>query len=996
MNVVRERATVRAAGPETRPLSHASARVGFRMGAAARQLGVAVSLWPIHLSVLRGLWVLACVAVAGGASPAAASVDEYLGKPIGSVRIAVEGRETNDPVLVSVVETVAGQPLSMVQVRESIAHLFSLARFEDARVDATLENGRVAVRYELTPIHPVTAIRFTGTDVPGVDTGALRRAIVDRYGVSPPLSRSADMARIVVDALREHGYLRATVTPQAVTEHTPDRAILTFSVEPGSRAVIGSVDLNGRATVSTGQLLGRLGLRIGAPYERNALSARIERYIADRRRAGYYEAKIVPEVRLTDEDRVAHIALTISSGPRVRVVFTGDPLPTDKREDLVPVQREGSVDEDLLEDASNRIEEQLRAQGYRDALAPHTRAEVNGELVITFTIKRGQQYRVTTYEISGNASLPLPEFAALLRLAEGQPFSSARLDADVSTIEELYHRRGFASARAVSAIEVVTPAAAPIPVIARIVVNEGVRTMVDAVTFTGNNAVSEATLRAVVGAQPGVPFVPGQVAVDRDAMLLAYQNLGYESASVDAGLQFEDDNTRVNIRYAIREGPQVFVDHVLIVGNIRTSTSTIERELQVKPGAPFSLGAINESQRRLTTLGLFRRARITELRHGDENRRDLLVSIEEAPPTTVGYGGGVEGKLRVVTDPQGAATEEIDIAPRAFFEIGRRNLFGSNRSANLFTSVSLHSKHSTAAGVTEYRAVGTFREPHLFNSAADAFVNVTLEQQLRSSFNFNRRSASAVIARHLTRDVSLTGNYQIQQTSVFDLLNLEDRPLIDRTFTQFLLSSFSGSLIRDTRNDPVDPASGEYMSGNGQVAARAIGSEVGFVKSFVTAQLFRTLPTANRIVLAGNARLGLATGFTTLEQLPASERFFAGGDTTVRGFALDHLGVRHVPAQPGDTLDSEGLPIGGNGLVIFNAELRAGVGGGSQLVGFFDTGNVFARAAEIDLGELRSAVGGGVRYKSPFGPIRFDLGFKVHRQPGEGLTAWFVSFGQAF
>src|SRR5688572_13649141 len=101
-------------------------------------------------------------------------------------------------------------------------------------------------------------------------------------------------------------------------------------------------------------------------------------------------------------------------------------------------------------------------------------------------------------------------------------------------------------------------------------------------------------------------------------------------------------------------------------------------------------------------------------------------------------------------------------------------------------------------------------------------------------------------------------------------------------------------------------------------------------------------------------------------------------------------------SQPVDTLDSEGLPIGGNGLVIFNAELRTTIRGGSQVVGFLDTGNVFARASEIDLTELRSAVGAGVRYKSPFGPIRFDLGFKVNRQQGEGRTAWFVSFGQAF
>jgi outer membrane protein insertion porin family len=103
-----------------------------------------------------------------------------------------------------------------------------------------------------------------------------------------------------------------------------------------------------------------------------------------------------------------------------------------------------------------------------------------------------------------------------------------------------------------------------------------------------------------------------------------------------------------------------------------------------------------------------------------------------------------------------------------------------------------------------------------------------------------------------------------------------------------------------------------------------------------------------------------------------------------------------VPPQQGDTLDQDGVPIGGNGLVIFNAELRAPVTGGLGVVGFLDTGNVFAHASDLTFGQLRSAVGGGIRYKSPFGPIRLDLGFKVNRQPGEGLTAWFISFGQAF
>ena len=131
-----------------------------------------------------------------------------------------------------------------------------------------------------------------------------------------------------------------------------------------------------------------------------------------------------------------------------------------------------------------------------------------------------------------------------------------------------------------------------------------------------------------------------------------------------------------------------------------------------------------------------------------------------------------------------------------------------------------------------------------------------------------------------------------------------------------------------------------------------------------------------------------------VKDLPASERFFAGGDTTVRGFAIDQLGTP-------DTIDKDGIPIGGSALVIFNVELRVPVGGGVGVVGFFDSGNVFERTTDIDLGQLRSAVGLGLRYRSPVGPIRLDIGFKVNRRdlvPGrpEKWAVWHISLGQAF
>jgi outer membrane protein assembly factor BamA len=225
------------------------------------------------------------------------------------------------------------------------------------------------------------------------------------------------------------------------------------------------------------------------------------------------------------------------------------------------------------------------------------------------------------------------------------------------------------------------------------------------------------------------------------------------------------------------------------------------------------------------------------------------------------------------------------------------------------------------------------------------------------------------------------------------------------------------SVTRDTRDDPFGPGSGLFLSATGQVAARRIGSEVGLTKSTFTAQIFKTLPRTNRMVFAASARLGLAAAFArqvvrtdaagqpvpgadgqpivdVFEEVPASERFFAGGDTTVRGFILDQLGTP-------ETIDQDGFPIGGNGLSIFNAELRIPVRGGLGAVGFFDAGNVFARATDISLADLRGAVGVGIRYQSPVGPIRVDVGFKTTRReivPGvpEKLAVWHISLGQAF
>ena len=270
----------------------------------------------------------------------------------------------------------------------------------------------------------------------------------------------------------------------------------------------------------------------------------------------------------------------------------------------------------------------------------------------------------------------------------------------------------------------------------------------------------------------------------------------------------------------------------------------------------------------------------------------------------------------------------------------------------------------------------------------------------------------------MTRTLSLAGRYSFDRTRLFDeQIAPEDQNDIDRLFPRVRLSAFSASAIHDTRDDALDPARGGMVGIDGEVAARSIGSEVGFAKTFLHGFIYRRLPSTRRIVFAGGARLGVATGFPRevtstdengdpildpdgnpvmeeLRDVPASERFYAGGDTTVRGFALDRLG------RP-DTFDADGFPKGGHALVIFNAELRVPVWRDLGAVGFVDSGNVFALVDDLDLSLIKGAAGFGIRYRSPIGPLRIDLGFKLTRDRFangelERRTALHISLGQAF
>lgn len=964
-----------------------------------------------------------------------------LGRTITDVRVDVAGVPSADPAILELIETRVGEPLTMRDVRSTIDHLVGLGRFEDVRVSTARAEPGVALRWRLMPLRRIAGISVTGNPV--LETSAIRAELNERFGALPSANRINDMVARLQAFYAERGFAQAVILPRLQDEEgRPERAELALSIEAGDRLTIGSATVSGSPLDPEAEIVRLLGVQPGRPFDQPAIDARLAAYEEQLRGRGYYQTRIRRSHLPAADGRSVALQLDVHPGPHVRLVFAGDPLPDGDREALVPIRAERSVDQDLLEDASLRIENALREEGYRNAQAPYSRQEDGGELVLTFTIARGPLHRIESVGTVGHARITAADLAPLLQIKPGDAFVEARAGLVSAAITELYRVRGFTQAVVKPNIQVL-PQAQPgsvayRPVAIRFEIEEGPQTTLSAVSIGGNAAVASAMLLPQLALQAGKPFYRPQLSVDRDTLERAYRNRGFQNVSVISQLDFNADRQLVALTWTIREGEQVTVDRVLINGNARFSTALIRRELTIAPGSPMSDDAMIESQRRLAALGLFRRVRITELPRTGSMTRDVLVDLEEADTTTIDYGGGLEvSGIGGRADDGSGATDKIDIGPRGFFSISRRNLWGKNRSVTLFGRVTVRQRErgvndpveGRSYGFNDYRGLFTFREPRAFGTSGDAQLTTFVEQSLRTSFTFNRKGVTTDYARRLGT-FTLTGRYTFDYTKVFDeKIQAEDQLLIDRLFPQVKLSKFFAAVLRDSRDDVLDPQRGAVIGVDGSVAAQLYGSEVGFVKTFMQGFVYRRLP-GRGIVVAAGARLGVAVGFaqdvpppleiarlgqhndvpiaaglersapraavfpTVIKELPVSERFFAGGDTTVRGFALDRLGTA-------DTLDPQGFPQGGNGVAIFNLELRAPYWKNLQFVWFTDAGNVFERATDIRLDELRVASGLGFRYRSPIGPLRVDWGWKLSTRllltgGRERSNVLHISLGQAF
>jgi outer membrane protein assembly factor BamA len=619
-------------------------------------------------------------------------------------------------------------------------------------------------------------------------------------------------------------------------------------------------------------------------------------------------------------------------------------------------------------------------------------------------------------------------------------FSRRLLDADVFSMKSLYAANGFLSANVEGKIQDDFEGKIGDLVI-RFVVQEGKQTLVSSLSVEGMKAITEEEIRGVIGSLPGQPYSDINVATDRDNILALYFNQGFPNAQFswtaqpdnshsDEGKSAKENAARkdsgeaqatkeeyhiersepMRLVYKIEEGSQIRVRRVFLTGYQHTRARVIHRQVKVQPDQPLREGDVVESQQKLYNLGIFNRVTIEpQNAGGTDPEKDVVVLVEEAKRYTIAYGGGFEvQRLASTSNPTGG---QLEASPRGILEISKQNLTGRA------DSLTLKLRGSTIQGraLLAYSVPDTFNNPRL-SLQATAYAE---KSQDINTFSQTRYEGNLQLTDQISSRSSILYRYAFRKVTVSNLnIPSDEIPLFNQPT---LVSQFGATWFRDTRDNPADATKGSFNSADVSLADTKIGSSASFARFFFQNSTYT--PIKRGWSFARSTRIGILTPYRDTVSLtfpapnkppfptviPLPERYFAGGGTSLRGIALNQAGPRD---------SSTGFPVGGQAVMIFNQELRfplklpfVGAGLGGTL--FYDGGNTYSRLTRItfrwsppdpvfkttypghppgqfnptqcaencsnELNYFSHTIGVGLRYATPIGPIRIDVGYALNR-----------------
>ena len=739
----------------------------------------------------------------------------------------------------------------------------------------------------------------------------------------------------------------------------------------GPKPRISKLEFTGGGPFSTADLARRFKVKPGQKYNSMKLRKGSERLTKFLMKRGYLESR----VHMDREDDGPNIAVTvrIELGPTVEMAYEGAALPGREKKRVRDVWHAGISNQQRPRAAEDNILDYFAEKGYLRAQVTSEAQTEGDHKVVRFHFKPGTRYNGVKIVIEGAAAHRAEDILALLhqRQLKLSVYRDPRRASEAIT--NYYVERGYLAAKVSKPVHELDAERRTARIV--IPVEEGPAFRVGKIEFSGNTALTAEALQSGLPLETGAVFEPARLDPSASAVKLKYGKLGFGDAKIDYELMRHDDSAAVDVAFTIVENQQTSIGAVKVEGNRKTSADFARSQLKVTEGKVANTALIRESSSNLAQTGAYTSADIqlqppVEAGASDKQVRvaDLVVAVSEPKPFRVLYGG--------LYDSGGG--------PGFIADFQNHNSIGPGRTLGLRARYDPETE--------EYRLYVTqpfWRQNRLSTTIATYF---TRETEYHQTHPTDKLGVSIQQDLPLRSKWLLSYGYRFEKQKGF----VPDPSAPDVYPTVVSVAPLTLTFSRDARDSFLDATRGSFISNGFELAPGFLGSDYPYARYYV--QYFKYFPLKkprpvpfgeepkpSRLVFATGSRLGLQKGFSESGAV-LTDRFYAGGGTTVRGFKQDELGPKLA----------DGTPAGGNAVLVLNEELRYPLFWVFDGVNFIDIGNVFPRLTDFKFSDLRAAYGFGLRIRNPFIVLRFDYGFKFDRRPGESRGAFFFSIGQAF
>ena len=923
-----------------------------------------------------------------------------------------------------------GQKADASKLRDDLRSLYASGKYTQISVEGVRgPDNSVDLTYHVLPQYFVGQVFVTGTPQ---HTSADRLINSTKLQLGEPV-KNADLdyaVQRIRTALAENGWHEPQVTYETVENADTQQEQVTFRIVRGTQARIGTVTFKGDSGYSQKELEKITKLHPGHKITGNTVDRALTRLRNKMQKQDRLESQVaMAEQKYDSAKNIVDYTLEVNRGPKVSVKVEGAKIRKGKLKKVIPVYEENAVDEDLLNEGRRNLRDIMQTKGYFDASVAVAREQKKADQSeIIFQIDKGDRHKIAKVEIVGNKYFrydDLRERMAIqpadLLLRQGL-FSQSNLTHDVNAIENLYKANGFANVKVTPEI-VDNYGGKNGSLDVRFHVNEGTQVRITALDVQGVTLGSPQEVRLLLSdALPGQPYSPANIATDRDAVVNYYYRNGFPRMRFETSSKpTAGDPNLVDVVVKITEGEQIFIDRTLISGLHFTRPTTVDRKVTFSDGQPLDQTALLNTQRGLYDLSLFNEVdEAVQNPRGNAAYKNVIVNLQEARRYTFTYGLGFEAQTGAVNNNgcQHLPGQKISsncnpngnfgFSPRASFEVSRINLRGTDQSITF----------KGHYGRLQKRALLSYTDPNMFNRPPFTFTATIYYDDTQDvlTFSSKRLEGQLQVKQQYSKAISFVYRYAYRRVEVNQLNITPDQVPLLSLPVNVGMPGFT--FVRDTRDDPLDSHRGTYNTADLGLSATAFGSrctgtligpdptspegcpDPNFSRIYVQNTSYYMFGKTNRKwVLARTTVIGSESPFGKLGgQVPLAERFYSGGSNSHRGFAINQAGPRD---------NTTGYPIGGQADFLNSVELRTPpivapiVNDNLSAVFFHDMGNAFDTTGHMfsslfrfsqphqtacatqpnvacDFNYNANAIGVGLRYRTPIGPIRVDFGFNLN------------------